>query len=138
MSKETVAPFISTLSPMRGKQRLREIAAGSVILDSYEDNHLTSVKGINTRDYNDVMRCDAVFVNFLGATKVSIGTVMEIAWAKAFLKPVVCVMDKDNIHNHSMLNYSCGYIVDTLDEGVAILQVLLGTDSQVDKLTQQI
>jgi nucleoside 2-deoxyribosyltransferase len=124
---------IHTLSPMRGKQRLKEIEAGSTIKGVYEQNPLTSAKGINTRDFNDVRRADAVFVNFLGAKKVSIGTVMEIAWARAFSKPVVCVMESDNVHRHTMLEYACGYIVETLDEGVEVLATILGTDNQLLK-----
>lgn len=136
--KHDLPYYIQTISPMRGKQRLEEIANGGPILDSYKDNPLSSDKGINARDYWDVRRCDAVFVNLLGATKVSIGTVMEIAWARAFNKPVVCVMEKDNIHSHSMLNYACGFQVEDLQSGLDILSSILGTDSQIDGLTLEI
>lgn len=129
--KEMVDWSISTLSPMRGKQFIKERSSSIGIVMSYEDSPLASGKGINTRDYNDVRRADAIFVNFLGADKVSIGTVMEIAWARAFSIPVVCVMEKDNIHQHAMLNYACGYIVETLEEGVAVLEALLLPDSKV-------
>jgi len=127
---EEVGEEINTISPMRGKQRLKEIANGDVIKDCYDYDILASYKGINTRDYWDVQRCDIVFVNFLGATKVSIGTVMEIAWARAFDKPVICVMEDDNIHKHSMLTYACGYIVNNLETGIVILKALLKTDRQ--------
>ncbi len=122
---------IETYSPMRGKTRLSDRANGNVILDSYEDDPLSSNKGINARDYNDVKTCDAVFVNFLGAKRVSIGTVMEIAWARAFNKPVVCVMEKDNLHNHSMLNYACGFILETLEEGADVLTAILSSDKEL-------
>ena len=134
--KDRVGPHIQTYSPMRGKQRLKEIAAGSPILDCYEDNPITTAKGINMRDFNDVKRADALFVNMLGATKVSIGTVMEVAWARSMNKPVVCVMEKDNIHQHSMFNYACGYIVDTLDDGIELLNQLLGSDQEVEALDE--
>ena len=129
--KEMVDDSISTLSPMRGKQFIKERSNGMGIEMAYEDSPLASNKGINTRDYNDVRRADAIFVNFLGAEKVSIGTVMEIAWARAFSIPVVCVMEKDNIHQHSMLNYACGYILGTLEEGVAVLEAILLPDSKI-------
>lgn len=129
--KDMLDEDIKTLSPMRGKQHIEQRSKNGLVAMSYEDFPLSSVKGINTRDYNDVKRADAVFVNFLGAEKVSIGTVMEIAWCRAFSIPVVCVMEKDNIHNHSMLNYACGYIVETLEEGVAVLEALLLPDSKI-------
>lgn len=120
--------WISTLSPLRGKEFLE---CESSIKNSYENSALASAKGINTRDYNDVKRSSAVFVNLLGAAKISIGTVMEIAWARAFQKPVVCVMEKNNIHHHAMLDYACGYIVETPEDGYLILINLLGNDEQI-------
>jgi nucleoside 2-deoxyribosyltransferase len=127
--KNNVDGQIATISPMRGKQFIKERSGYGIGVSP-----LASVKGINTRDYFDVQRCDAVFVNFRGASKISIGTVMEIAWARAFNKPVVCVMEKNNIHNHSMLNYACGYIVETLEEGVMVLEALLLTDAKIPQL----
>lgn len=116
---------ILTLSPMRGKDFL---SGEKHIKDSYEATTLATEKGINTRDYFDVRRADAILVSFLGATKVSIGTVMEVAWARAFNKPVVCCMERSNIHQHSMLNYACGYIVEDLTTGIATLEALLLPD----------
>lgn len=129
--KENIDEEILTLSPMRGKQYIKERSENGVVDMSYEDTHLSSAKGINTRDYNDVRRADAIFVNFLGAKIVSIGTVMEIAWARAFSIPVVCVMEKDNIHSHSMLNYACGIITETLEEGILNLEALLLPDTKI-------
>jgi len=134
--RDAVPSHIQTISPMRGKQRLKEIEEGSTIKMVYEDNPLTSAKGINTRDYNDVRRADAIFVNLLGAKKVSIGTVMEIAWARAFSKPVICVMEPDNIHQHTMLNYACGYILNDLDSAISVLITVLSTDRQLEDLTK--
>lgn len=132
--KDMLDESILTLSPMRGKQAIKERSKNGAVAMTYEDSPLSSAKGINVRDYNDCTRADAIFVNFLGATKVSIGTVMEIAWARAFNIPVVCVMEKDNIHQHAMLNYACGFIVDNLDEGVAILEALLLPDVKIPHL----
>lgn len=127
-------PFeIKTYSPLRGKQRVAEIQSGELIKDCYESNPLTSAKGINTRDYYDVMSSDMVFVYLKGAEKVSIGTVMEIAWARAFNKPTILVMEKTgNIHEHSMLLYPCGYHVETLEEGIEILKAILLPDTSLD------
>jgi len=117
---------IITYSPMRGKSIIEaKIGVGGRVGDSYEELPIATSKAINTRDYFDVRRVDALLVNFLGAEKVSIGTVMEIAWARAFNKPVVCVMEENNIHRHSMLEYACGYIVDNLDEGITLTEALL-------------
>jgi nucleoside 2-deoxyribosyltransferase len=73
----------------------------------------------------DVMRCDMILVNFLGASKVSIGSVMEIGWADAWRKPIIVVMEKDNVHSHAMIREVAGYIVSNLDEAIKIVIAVL-------------
>ncbi len=109
-------------SPMRGKAYLSK---EDQIADSYNDHTMSSITGINIRDYNDVITSGAILVNLLEAKKVSIGTVMEIAWARAHNIPVVLVMEKEgNIHDHGMLTYNC-IRVSSLWEGLeCIIQLL--------------
>lgn len=73
---------------MRGKKYL---ANEKDIKDSYEKYPLSCQKGITCHDRMDIMRCDIIIVNFLGAKRVSIGTVMEITWADAWRKPIIIV-----------------------------------------------
>lgn len=113
---------IKAVSPMRGKKYLGKEKS---IKDSYEEHPLSCQKGITCRDRMDTMRCDMILVNFLGAKKVSIGSVMEVAWADAFRKPIVVVMEKDNIHSHSMLREVSGFIVPSLDEAIAVATAVL-------------
>lgn len=122
MSEKSVQPIVG-YSPMRGKAYLSK---EDKICDSYEDTTMSSVKGINIRDFNDCKTSDVVLVNLLGATRVSIGTVMEIAWARAFKIPIVIVMEKEgNLHDHGMLTYDT-IVVNTLTDGVlAVTQILL-------------
>lgn len=127
--RDLMPNYIQTLSPLRGKQRLEEISKSGPILDCYEDNPLTTSKGITTRDFNDVKRADAILVNMLGAKTVSIGTVMEIAWAKAFSVPIVLVMEKEgNLHDHSMIRESIGFRTETIEEGIDLLKIILSPD----------
>lgn len=131
--KDSVPSHIMTLSPMRGKQRLKEISENKPILDCYNDNPLTTEKGINVRDYYDVQRSDLIFVNLLGAKSISIGTVMEIAWARAFGKPTIVLMEKEgNVHNHSMVKYASSFIIDNLEEGIELLKIVLGPDQKLN------
>lgn len=113
---------IKAVSPMRGKKYL---AAESKVQDSYEEHPLSCQKGITCRDRMDTMRCDMVLVNFLGAKSVSIGSVMEIAWADAWRKPIVVVMEKDNVHWHAMVREVSGFIVSDLDEAIKIVNAVL-------------
>lgn len=134
-------PEIIGLSPMRGKTYLEglEKIADAYSYDSktgYETvkrtraTHLSGVmscsRGIITRDFNDCRRADVLIVNFLSAEKVSIGTVMEIAWAKAFNVPVILVMEeKGNPHEHAMISECVGFRVKNLDEAVDVATMLL-------------
>lgn len=115
-------PHIRAVSPMRGKKYL---ANEKNIKDYYEEHPLSCQKGVTCRDRADVMRCDMILVNFLGAKKVSIGSVMEIAWADAWRKPIIVVMEKDNVHSHAMLREVSGFIVSDLDEAIAIITAVL-------------
>lgn len=109
-------PHIIPVMPLRGKTWLQDEVS---IKDNYTAMHpLSTEAGIMTRDKLDVMRADALLVNLLGAKSVSIGTVIEIAWAHMHQKPVVVVMEKDNIHQHSMVRGCASMVVETLDLGI--------------------
>lgn len=123
------------VSPLRAKDYLKNETA---IGDSYEHIALSTSRAITTRDRFDCVRADTLLVNLLGAERVSIGTVMEIAWADAARVPVVLVMEpaveentglvasKGNVHEHAMLRECVGFRVQTLDEGLNVVKAILG------------
>lgn len=120
---------IQGLSPMRGKEYL---SVSKSIDDNYNDGETALVavmsgqRGIYARDKFDCERADVVLVNMLGAQRVSIGTVMEIAWAAASNTPVVLVMEKEgNIHEHSMLREACAFRVENLDDALNVTTAIL-------------
>lgn len=114
---------ITALSPARN---LGHLAAVEALDQAYTDNALTLPCGITTQDRWDAMRCDVLLVNVLGATKVSIGTVMEVAWADAARTPIVLVIeDAGNPHDHVMVAQVAGYRVTSLAHGIAIVRHLL-------------
>ena len=112
---------LECLCPMRGKSH--EMFSGR-IWRAREDQPLASPRGITVRDRWDAMRCDVMLVYLVGAERVSIGTVMEIAWADAQRTPIVLVMDEGNLHDHSMIRESVGYIVNDLESACGIVRVL--------------
>jgi nucleoside 2-deoxyribosyltransferase len=112
---------IETLSPLRGKSYLLD--AGVLHSGEYKQTMSTG-KGINRRDNFDCTRADVLLVNLLGAQKVSIGTVMEIAWAYQVRTPIVAVMEDNNVHTHVMIEDCLTYKVKTLEEAVDIIKVL--------------
>lgn len=110
------------LSPMRGKEYLKSEAS---IASQYDESVMSCGRGIITRDRFDCITSDVVLVNLKGASRVSIGTVMEIAWALAAGVPVVCVLEKGNVHEHPMISESIGFRVDTLVEGISVVRAIL-------------
>lgn len=117
--QEGIRPY----SPLRAKEYLRHVG----ILDKqyHELNVLSGPKGITTRDRFDVMRCDLLLVSFIGAERVSIGTVMEIAWADMLRKPIVVAMEEVNPHRHEMLTTAAGFVVETLEEALSLTRAIL-------------
>ena len=132
--KELAAVGITGLSPMRAKDYLK---SESIVGDSYEDTVLSSSRGIITRDRWDTTRSDIILANFLGAEQVSIGTVMEIAWADLARVPIIMAIEpseleatgpapsQGNVHEHSMLREAAGFRVETLEEGLNVAKAIL-------------
>lgn len=117
-----LAKGVKFLSPMRGKDFLQY---ESKIKDSYTDNPFASSKAIMLRDFHDVSVSDALIVNLSHCQTVSIGTVMEIAWAYQRRIPVICIQNSQNtLHEHSMLNEAIWWKVNGVAEALDVLNTL--------------
>lgn len=120
---------IDGFSPMRGKEYLRPLAdvGGDALKDSYAEFAMSTMKAILCRDHRDCTKCDVVIVYLLGAQRVSIGTVMEVAWAHHARVPIILVIEKNgsNVHEHGLLLEACNYRVDTISEAIAIAKSVL-------------
>lgn len=113
---------VEALDPMRAKGFLRSHLAMNT---ENAEHALTTAKAITARDRFDVARCDLVLMNLLGATQVSIGSMIEAGWADVGRKPVVLVMEPGNIHDHGMVREIAGFRAHTLEEGLAIVLAVL-------------
>ena len=122
MASDLDSDKIETLSPLRGKDYLAD--KGELGTSAFPEHALSTTKAINRRDRFDCTRASAVVVNLLGATKISVGSVMEIAWAFQANIPVIVVSEKDNVHNHMMLDDCTTYRVETLREAAQIVKFL--------------
>lgn len=114
-------PSIDCFSPLRAKSYLKD--AG--VLEQSYDHPLSSDRGIMTRDHNDCLTSDIIVCNMMGVQRVSIGSVMECAWAYAYRKPLVMIMENENVHNHPMLRESAGFRVETVKDAVMVAKTLL-------------
>ena len=114
------------MSPLRGKNcYLKDLVGNGTIADHYNNKLLSTQRGITVRDRNDVMTCDAILANLSDSKKVSIGTVMEIAWADMLRKPIVVVMDESNVHWHAMIREVSGFVTPYMKEAVELLKEIL-------------
>lgn len=120
---------VKTLSPLRAKDYLKDVQqlSNKDVPIYAQMSPLSTPRGIMTRDHNDATRCDVMFVNLFGAEKISMGTMMELAWAYDRHIPVVCWIEtQGNIHDHPMVNECIDFRASTFDECVALVKTILG------------
>lgn len=129
ITKKLARHGIKGLSPLRNQEYLR--AAGILTKEATEcaqfDCPLSSPFGLTTRDRNDVMTCDLVIANYLGADRMSLGTAMEVGWADAFRKPCITIMEPGGVNpnEHAMISATT-LRVHSIDEAVRVAASLLG------------
>jgi len=114
---------IAAYSPLRGKDYLKMRGPLEV---SYDEFPLSTDQGLTTRDRYDCMGADLVVFNLLGATRVSIGTMIELGWADAARRPAILIMEKTgNIHEHPMVRQTTQFRVDNLKDAAALTNIIL-------------
>lgn len=115
--------------PLRGKKEvLQDVGELQAVINVKNNPHSTN-HAIFRRDKYDVMSCDCVLVNLLGAKRVSIGTCYEMAWADMLQKPLVLVMEETlNFHEHAFVLESATHMTTNLDEGIEVVKTLLLPD----------
>lgn len=120
---------IESRDPLRDNDSLYQETTISDDFHAYEQRGcFYTSRAIMLRDFNDVKQSDVLLVNLLGATKPSLGTVMELGWAYSLQKPTVVVMETEgNPHDHHpMIHESIGIRVSTLKEGIRAVATILG------------
>lgn len=116
------------VSPMRAKDYLADetnLAAMGYAEKSGLAMPLSTPQGILTRDRFDCTHADLVLFNLVGAEKVSIGTMMEVAWADLARVPAVLAMEPGNVHEHGMVTAACGFRTHGLEEALALVVAIL-------------
>lgn len=111
---------LSTASPLRGFDHL--MLDNGHMQPGHEEHPLRDPRNFTRRDLWDVDQCDAILFNFLGATKISQGSVIEIGYATKGGKLMAVVMDPENVHWYSMTRELATYVVPTLDQGIELIK----------------
>lgn len=111
-----------TLCPMTGKTYLRtetKLKAGGYNYP-VSTNH-----AIFERDKWMVGQCDIVLADLSNSgERVSIGTMMELAWASMLGKHTIIILPEENIHNHAFVLESGDVIFRTTEETLNYLKDL--------------
>jgi hypothetical protein len=116
--REQLLPYgIDAFSPLRGKEFLASLGTLSGHGRDYADlNVLASPSAILARDKFDVLRADMLVGNFIGADRVSIGSMFEQAWAHAKHTPIaVAIEPAGNVHDHLFFNETVGFRTASLE-----------------------
>lgn len=103
------------LDPTRG---LTFLKPDDVILDGYDGHQFESKHAVVLRDKFDSTRSDLLLINLLGISRVSIGTMMELAWASLAGKFAIVIRDKGGVYDHAFVNETAGILVDNLDDAL--------------------
>jgi nucleoside 2-deoxyribosyltransferase len=121
--RRKIDPSIEAFSPLRGKEYL---AMRGPLEGSYNEFPLSTDQGITARDRYDCMGADLVVFNMLGATRVSIGTMIEFGWCDAARNPAIVIMEKEgNIHDYPMIRQIAQFRVDNLSDAINVANIIL-------------
>jgi nucleoside 2-deoxyribosyltransferase len=88
------------LSPMTAKGGLKGV--NSFVSSGYA-GPVANDHSIFERDRWMVSQADVVLVDLSNATAISIGTMMELAWASYLNKHTILVMGESNVHDHAFV-----------------------------------
>jgi len=134
VARELTRFGVKCLSPLRAEVHLRNhegllsdcqtpeenLAAGCQVLA------MSTQRGVVERDKFDCTRCSVLFINLLGAKKISVGSMIEIGWANANNIPIVLIMeDEHNCHDHAFVRECAAFRTPHISEGVEIVKAIL-------------
>lgn len=111
------------LSPMAKKDFLTGVLRNEGYHDPVASNH-----AIFERDrWMVTNQADVVLVDLSEASVISIGCVMELAWASLLGKHTVVVMGPDNVHRHAFVIEAADIIFEDLEVALEYLEGLAKT-----------
>jgi len=115
---------IECLSPMRGKELIKEV---DKITDSYEDIKGYSSSEIFARDKFDIKRSNILLFNLLNRKGSIIGSLFELAWGHLLGKYCIVVGEKDSVYaKHPFVKESASIMFADLDKAIDYIGEIYG------------
>ena len=100
----------TVLDPARGLMFLKP---ETVVKDAYDEEFTENKHVVFARDKFDATRSDILLMNLKHATKISIGTMMEMGWGYLSGRFVVTVIEKEgNPHMHAFVREASSILFD--------------------------
>lgn len=118
---------IKVLSPMRHEGHLAELERKQISEKNLESvNHFFSQpKMIVAKDLLDIDMSDLVLANFQGFKKISQGSIAEIGYAYGKGKPIITVMEDNNVHNSVFIREMSDAVLDNMDDAINVIKSLM-------------
>lgn len=110
------------VNPCRDKEELRK--HGAMTQFGYDDAFMCGNHAVFSRDTHDVLSCDGVLINFLGARQVSVGTIFEMGLAWGSRKPIVSVLEEGNPYDHIFTREASVECVSSVERGIQVVRSL--------------
>ena len=117
----------NVLHPMTGKSDIR-VEINQRFQPTDFKSPFASNHSIFERDKWMVSNADIVYLNLTGAKIVSIGSMMELAWASLLGKYTIVVMDEENIHKHAFVLEAADIVLNNEKEVFNYLKKLIKSD----------
>lgn len=117
---------IVSISPLR-----REPIVGPVYEAGYDDPKFGSAAAIGSKNFYDTEACDFVLVYLPRGDpakdkEVSLGTLIELGWARKAHKPIILVTDNPFVAGHPVVRFCANWTLGTLDDAIDVLVGVLG------------
>lgn len=128
MRAELAPHGIDAVSPLRFKDYLANLEQISGHGRDYlHMGVLSTPPAVIARDKFDVLRADMLVGNFLGADRVSIGSMFEQAWAHQKHTPIAAALEPSgNPHDHMFFTSTLGFRVESLEALRDVVVAVLG------------
>lgn len=110
------------LCPMTGKTYLRTELEFKA--HGYDEYPTSTNHAIMERDRWMVKKADIIYANLSNSDRVSIGTMMELAWAHDHGKHSIVVMEDGNVHQHAFVLEAADIVFKTHMEAMEYLYSL--------------
>jgi hypothetical protein len=94
-----------------------------------QDPRFGTARAIASKNFLDVQTCDLTLCympKIINERRLSIGTIIELAWAHSMRKPTILVSDYDFVTSHPVVQANASWILDSMDDAMDVIAGVFG------------